>query len=105
MPTIPDGPRSLFTAELRAEDGRYTVKIPASEIAHDALQPDTTYRVVILDGPGSPDDEPATQTAEARPAPQTPPEPPVEEGELRSVTIETVGDRAMVSPRSTAATS
>jgi hypothetical protein len=37
MPTIPDRLRSLFTAELRAEDGRYTVEVPADEIAHDTL--------------------------------------------------------------------
>jgi predicted RNA-binding protein with TRAM domain len=93
MPTIPDRLQSLFTAELRAEDGRYTVEIPADEIAHDALQPGTTYRVAILEGPNSPDNEPATHTSEATPAPHTPSDPPVEEGELRTVTIETVGDQ------------
>jgi predicted RNA-binding protein with TRAM domain len=93
MPTIPDALRSLFTAELRAEDGRYTVEVPADEIAHDALQPGATYRVAILKGPGTPDDEPATEPSGSTPAPHTPPDPPVKEGELRTVTIETVGDQ------------
>ena len=94
MPNIPDRLQSLFTAELRAESGRYTVEIPADEIAHDALQPGAMYRVAILEGPGTDSDrEPATQNSEDTPAPGDPPEPPVEEGEERTVTIETVGDQ------------
>lgn len=93
MPTTPDRLRSLFTAELKQEDGRYTVKIPADEIAHDALQAGTTYRVAILKRPESPNSEPTTHNPETTPVPRDPSEPPVKEGELRTVTIEAVGDQ------------
>jgi predicted RNA-binding protein with TRAM domain len=94
MPTIPDRLRSLFTAQLEDKNGRYTVEIPADEIAHDALQPGATYRVAVLEGPEAvPEEERATHDPADAPAPRDPPGPPVEEGEVRMVTIETVGDQ------------
>jgi predicted RNA-binding protein with TRAM domain len=94
MPTIPDRLRSLFTAKLENKNGQYTVEIPADEIAHDALQPGATYRIAILEGPDTtPDGEPATYDSADTPAPRDPQRPPVEEGEVRMVTIETVGDQ------------
>ena len=48
MPTIPDALRSLFSAQLHEQDGRYTIDIPTSEIDHGTLNPGVTYRVALL---------------------------------------------------------
>jgi len=93
MVEIPDSLRSLFTAEIEAHEDRYIIEIPESEVEHDATTPGQTYRVAIL-----PRDDSGTteQSSEESPQPADdggPPDPPVDEGEIRDVTIESVGDQ------------
>jgi len=92
MVEIPDSLRSLFTATIDERDGRYVIEVPDSEIEHDAARPGGTYRVAILphhETDGS-DEEEADPSGEAEGGP---PAPPVDEGEVREVTIESVGDQ------------
>lgn len=96
MVEISDSLRALFSATIEEHDGTFVVEIPASEITSETLAANETYRVAILD---------SSSAAESStgPQPSTPPArepgghpqsgPPVEEGEVRDVTIETVGDQ------------
>lgn len=86
MVDIPDSLQSLFTATVEQRNDRYVVEIPRSEVEHETITPGRTYRVAVL---GDTSSSPAPQTS-------TPDEhrtPPVEEGERRTVTIESLGDK------------
>ena len=93
MVEIPDSLRSLFTATIEERNGRFVIKVPDSEIEHDAATPGGTYRVAILpQHEGANGDEP-DQEASEQGEDAGPPAPPVDEGEVREVTIESVGDQ------------
>ena len=95
MTEIPDSLRSLFSAQVEERDGSYVVDIPTSEIEHDALTADETYRVAILaseSSTGQKAQQEQPQSAAQEPTP-TSDGPPVDEGEVRDVTIETTGDQ------------
>lgn len=96
MVEIPDSLRSVFSAPVRERDGVYVIEIPPSEIDHEVLTRDETYRIAIFESSTS--TAPSNQDASHPDRPQPtdhrrPPEPPVEEGEVREVAIETVGDQ------------
>jgi len=95
MIEISDSLCSLFSAQIEERDGSYVVDIPASEIEHDALAADETYRVALLASESS--TEQKVQQEQHQPTTQevapTPEGPPVDEGEVRDVTIETTGDQ------------
>ncbi|KAA9396504.1 TRAM domain-containing protein [Haloarcula sp. CBA1130] len=96
MAEIPNSLRSLFTAPLKQQDGTYIVEVPSSEVDGEALSSDETYRVAILESPVSTEssvhrESQSTPTHET--ASHSPSGPPIEEGEVRDVTIETVGDQ------------
>jgi Predicted RNA-binding protein, contains TRAM domain len=92
MVEIPDSLRSLFTARVEERGGRYLIEVPESEVEHEAALPGETYRVAILPTPeraaGSTDSSSSNDNHDAGP-----PDPPVDEGEVRDVTIESVGDQ------------
>ncbi len=95
MIEISDSLRSLFSAQIEERDGSYIVDVPASEIEHDALAADETYRVAILKSESSTSkktQEEQPQSAAQEPTPMSD-GPPVDEGEVRDVTIETTGDQ------------
>jgi predicted RNA-binding protein with TRAM domain len=94
MVEIPDSLQSLFTATVEEDDDRYYIEIPKSEIEHDAATPGGTYRIAVLPHGGN-----ATDTDQSTAQPEESytdtglPEPPVDEGEIRTVSIESVGDQ------------
>ena len=95
MVEISDSLRTVFSAQIEERDGSYIVDVPASEIEHDALAADETYRVAILKSESSTSkktQEEQPQSAAQEPTP-TSDGPPVEEGGVRDVTIETTGDQ------------
>ena len=95
MVEISDSLRTVFSAQIEERDGSYIVDVPASEIEHDALAADETYRVAILKSESSTSkktQEEQPQSAAQEPTP-TSDGPPVDEGEVRDVTIETTGDQ------------
>ena len=98
MVEVPDALSTLFSAQIETDGDRYIVEIPKSEVSHGAVSPGETYRVGLL----SQVDADSTTTTR----PQTPkqdtnseradtgvPQPPVDEGEIRNVTIESLGDQ------------
>ncbi|ELZ49846.1 TRAM domain-containing protein [Halorubrum distributum JCM 10118] len=95
MVEISDSLRTMFSAQIEERDGSYIVDVPASEIEHGALAADETYRVAILKSESSTSkktQEEQPQSAAQEPTP-TSDGPPVDEGEVRDVTIETTGDQ------------
>jgi predicted RNA-binding protein with TRAM domain len=93
MVEIPDSLRSLFTATVEERDGRYVIEVPESEIEHNATTPGETYRVAVLparEQPSESEESPELSQTDRQPGP---PDPPVDEGEAREVTIESVGDQ------------
>ncbi|QZA89006.1 TRAM domain-containing protein [Salinarchaeum sp. IM2453] len=94
MVDIPDSLRSLFTASVEEhdEDDRYVIEIPKSEIEHETVEPAETYKVALLSRTTTDASTPeyATSAPEGEEQHQT---PPVEEGETRTVTIESLGDK------------
>ena len=89
MVDIPDSLQSLFTATVEQQNDRYVVEIPRSEVEHDTISPGQTYRVAVL---GSTGNSPSKPSEESSP-PEEHRTPPVEEGEQRTVTIESLGDK------------
>ena len=96
MVEILDSLRSVFSASVRERDGAYVLEIPSNEIEHETITTDDTYRIAIFESPASPA---PTERASPRFEGSQPSssrgssEPPVDEGEVREVTIETVGDQ------------
>jgi predicted RNA-binding protein with TRAM domain len=96
MVEIPDSLRSVFSASVRERDGSYIFEIPSSKIEHETITVDDTYRIAIFESPASPasseransgfdDSQPSDRRGST--------EPPVDESEVREVTIETLGDQ------------
>lgn len=110
MVEIADELRSMFSAEVERVDGDYVVRVPTSEVRNGAVATDEVYRVALLarrqaaEGGAGGTDETAgdpTGTAGADDGSTTggptdsdePPTPPVDEGEVREVSIESTGDQ------------
>ncbi|MFC7058429.1 TRAM domain-containing protein [Halovenus salina] len=94
MVEIPDSLRSLFTATVEEREGNYVIEVPKSEIENEAARPGATYRVAVLPHAVESDGVETDDTTETTPDREPgPPEPPVDEGERREVTIESVGDQ------------
>lgn len=107
MVDIPDSLRSLFTATVEETNGRYVIEVPKSEIEHDAVETTGTYKVALLGKQTASSDtstqqSPSTQSTDRHDPVGTDTSshgndryegPPVEEGEQREVTIESLGDK------------
>ena len=115
MVEITDSLACLYTGRVESRGDDFVVTVPASEIEHGSVSVGETYRIAVLDRAG-PDEGSATD-ADAASVPDangssggTPsddgqrptsrgaagavqPDPPVSEGEVRDVTIETLGDK------------
>jgi predicted RNA-binding protein with TRAM domain len=99
MTEISDSLRLLFETTVEEDEGRYIVTIPDELVENGTVSRDTLYRVALL---GSADDTDATapsRPTDSEPAPTARAEPsenqgpPVEEGETRTVSIDTLGDQ------------
>ena len=80
----------LFTSTVEGDDESYTVEVPTQELQLGDLQEDETYRVVLL--PSS-SNETSNESDVQSVGESGPPAPPVEEGEQRTVEIESLGDQ------------
>ena len=80
----------LFTSTVEDDGESYTVEIPTQEVQLGDLQEGKTYRVALL--PCSSNETVNNKDAQSADDPE-PPAPPVEEGEQRTVEIESLGDR------------
>lgn len=88
---ISDQLRCLFSATVEEQDGSFVVKLPEQEIRLGNLQAGETYRLAVL--PASPMTAESSETQAESQSEEDPPEPPVEEGEQRTVEIEDIGDQ------------
>jgi len=88
---IPSQLRCLFSASIEERENSYVVEIPEQELELGDLQQGETYRVAVLSLPTDTETEepPSSEPQRER----EPPEPPVEEGEQRTVDIEDIGDK------------
>jgi predicted RNA-binding protein with TRAM domain len=87
---ISDQLQCLFSAKVEETDGSYIVEVPKQEVQLGTLTSGDTYRIAVLSQEANeepPSGRPDTDTTE------TPAEPPVSEGETRTVEIEDVGDQ------------
>jgi len=76
--------RSLFNAELVETEDGYAVEVPHNEVESGDIDLGDVYRVALIGKPAS-----GEEGADA----PTDPQPPVEEGEIRYVEIEDLGDQ------------
>ena len=99
--------RCLVTVNIEREDGRAVIEIPHQEVEQQTLDTDETYQIAILNqattdsvaefrgnssvtNRDSMDESERQMTSDESAQTQS---PPVSEGEIRTVTIETVGDQ------------
>ena len=84
----------LFSATVEERDGSYLVELPEREIELGAVDEGETYRVALLpmsEGETSTSEDRSNDGADASDPGR--PEPPVEEGETRTVEIEDIGSQ------------
>ena len=96
MVEIPDSLRSVFSATIAEQDGAYVVELPAGDLEQEAVRRGETYRIAILEPVATEGKSPQageSPSSAQQPRQGGPPEPPVEEGERREVTIATLGDQ------------
>ncbi|AFK21016.1 TRAM domain-containing protein (plasmid) [Haloferax mediterranei ATCC 33500] len=114
MTGISDSLRLLFETSIERDEDRYVVSIPKELVESGSISTDELYRVALLTSQGTTESEPAPEPAVSRPETSEPtPEsvqsgvrsatrdprgsesrqPPVAEGDVRSVTIDTLGDQ------------
>ncbi|WP_342028362.1 TRAM domain-containing protein [Halogranum amylolyticum] len=79
---------------MTEQAGSYRIEIPREEVERGELNAGEFYRVGVLThtGASSPSESPDTDIA-PNATPQEPQVPPVDEGEVREVTIETLGEK------------
>ncbi|MFD1588247.1 TRAM domain-containing protein [Halorientalis brevis] len=87
---IPDQLRCLFTATLEERDGSYVVEVPKQELRRGDIHQGETYRVAVLPSTSTTETADTDTRSQFEPDPQ---EPPVTEGEQRTVEIEDIGDQ------------
>lgn len=102
MVEIPDSLHSLFSARVEERDGAYVIEVPRDELASGSITAEEAYRIGVFGRvDGSPAEEATSDTSD-RGSPDrtgrssgrgTDGGPPVEEGEVRDVTIESLGDK------------
>ena len=100
MVEIPDRLECLFSTSINQQGGSYRIEVPRSELEEGTITSGETYRVAIVSGtPRSDDAETRQQPDGASTSPKsdsngpTQQEPPVEPGDVREVTIESLGNQ------------
>ncbi|SEP08069.1 Predicted RNA-binding protein, contains TRAM domain [Halogranum amylolyticum] len=93
MVEIPDSLQCLCTASVTERKGSYRIEIPREEVAHGELDVGGFYRVGVLTHTAAASSSDSSSAASSDTEPQVQQGPPVEEGEVREVTIETLGEQ------------
>jgi predicted RNA-binding protein with TRAM domain len=91
MVEIPDQLECLFSASVEQHGNSYSIGIPRSELEEDAVRGSETYRVAVL--PSRPQTAARQQSTTASSSGTGSQSPPVAEGDVREVTIETIGNQ------------
>jgi len=98
MTEISDGLKLLFETSVDDEGGRYVVSIPDQLVENGSIETGTQYRIALLaaeadEGAAEPTKSEATSSPAPEPQRSQLQGPPVEEGEVRTVSIDTLGDQ------------
>ena len=93
MVEIPDRLACLFTAPIADEGDSYTIEVPKEELDVGAITAGETYRVVILEEAAPAGSDEQQEDSSTNSAASATPQPPVSEGAIREVTIESLGDQ------------
>lgn len=98
MVDIPDSLRALFSTRVLEEDGSLYISIPVEEVEKGEITEGETYRFAMMGTVGDASEEPNPGTdgygeGETVEISNSNDEPPVEEGEIRKVSIEDAGKR------------
>ena len=100
MAEISDSLRLLFETSVEDEGDRYTVAIPSEIVENGSIEVDESYRVALLAAEAAdrtttptPEEGERTSVSAPEPDPSHSQGPPVEEGEVRTVSIDTLGDQ------------
>jgi len=84
--------KTVYTAQVKHEDGRYQVTVPERELEAGTIATGETYRVALLASPTNQADATETQRRASADV-ETYDSPPVSAGERRTVDIESTGDQ------------
>jgi len=110
MVELTDSLKCLFTGTIEERGDEHVVTIPATEIEHGTVEAGESYRVALIkregdggatvatdgaaDRPVASNGDGGASTSTARPSSNDGASgPPVSEGDVREVTIETLGDK------------
>ena len=94
MVDIPESLQAVYTATLRERDGSYVIKVPKQEVEHDAVSPGEVCRVALIDRVSeTSDDADSGSGGSSERTDSDSSGPPVSEGEVREVTVESLGDK------------
>jgi predicted RNA-binding protein with TRAM domain len=90
---IPENLLCLYTARIESRDGTHVIDVPDRELRDGDVEAGGQYRVALLPTSGSGSDDAATDRASERTNDDEPRDPPVAEGDRRTVEIENLGDQ------------
>ncbi|WP_331234836.1 TRAM domain-containing protein [Natronorarus salvus] len=95
MPEIPDTLRLLFTADLQQREEKHIIELPADQVGSpdSAITPGEQYRVAIIEFHRATEQTSESGERSTREPPENAQNPPVAEDEVRTVTIEALGDQ------------
>ena len=94
MVDLPQSLQAVYTAPLRERDGSYLIEVPKREVKHAALLADEVCRVALTDRVSEADDNADNSSgATSEPTDSDSNGPPVAEGEVREVAIESLGEQ------------
>lgn len=85
---ISDNLLCLFNAQVEERDGSYVVEVPEREVSRGVIEGGEIYRVAVLSAA-----EETTGTEAGGDRERRAPEPPVQEGDIREVEIEDIGQQ------------
>lgn len=89
---IPDRLQCLFAADVEETRDAYRITVPKREVEVGSLSAGSTYKIAVLAQDQDADGDDTEAPTPSRSTESTP-EPPVAEGETRTVEIEDVGDQ------------
>ncbi|TKX68639.1 TRAM domain-containing protein [Halorubrum sp. SP9] len=94
MVEFPDSLQLLYTGQLEEQNGSYLIEVPASAVDQGTLDVGDPYRIAVLRSNTAVEPNPHEEPSQSQDAPTAAPSaPPVDEGEIREVTVESVGDQ------------
>ena|SRR5699024_2176827 len=95
MVEIPDRLRCLYTATLEERNGSYMLDVPCEELEQESIESGETYRVALLSytDAASTAQAPTRQQRDSETSSDHERQPPAEPGDIREVTIESLGDQ------------